>query len=169
MEKGLLHFFIITLLLTGSFRAQSQSEVNPLLKLNFLIGEWTGVDEGNQNSDGGSTFYFNLDSNVIIRDNYANYPAADGRPAISHKDLMVIYKEKDSIKAAYYDNEGHIINYNVTADSAKAVFTSYAKPGEPQFRLSYVITGSSTLDCIFELAPPGKDFFTYLSGKLKKK
>lgn len=169
MDKRILLFFIIALLLPGSYRAQNKSEVNPLLKLDFLIGEWTGIDEGNQKSSGGSTFYFSLDSNVIIRNNYADYPAANGRPAISHKDLMVIYKAKDSIMASYYDNEGHIINYVISADSNKAVFTSVPREGEPQFRLSYVITGSTTLDCIFEIAPPGKTFFTYLTGKLKKK
>ena len=169
MNKKLLLFFSIVLLLTGSFRAQNKLEVNSLLKLNFLIGEWTGVDEVNQKSSGGSTFSFNLDSNIIIRNNYADYPAANDRPAISHKDLMVIYKAKDSIMASYYDNEGHIIKYSISVDSNKAVFTSVPVQGEPQFRLSYVIAGSTTLDCIFEIAPPGKAFFTYLTGKLKKK
>ncbi|MDP4117262.1 MAG: hypothetical protein Q8903_14090, partial [Bacteroidota bacterium] len=99
----------------------------------------------------------------------AYYPAANGKPEISHKDFMVIYKIADSIKAIYFDNENHIINYSVVADSGKAIFTSDASPNAPQFRLTYMLTSNDKMEIVFDIAPPGKTFFTYLAGKLKRK
>ena len=48
--------------------------------------------------------------------------------------------ENQPLKAIYFDNEGHVIHYDVsTPDSTTAIFLSETSPSAPQFRLVYVL------------------------------
>ncbi len=75
------------------------------------VGEG-GADPGQ--GVGGFTFSLDLQNTVVVRKNYADYPATKDRPAFSHNDLMVIYGEGEKMRAIYFDNEQHVINYTVT-------------------------------------------------------
>ena len=105
---------------------------------------------------------FDLQGNVLVRKNVATTPT--GR----HEDLMVIYPEAPGLRAIYFDNEGHVIHYRVTTAESQAVFTSEEGPG-PRFRLTYRKNGDGTVRIVFEIAPPGGDFKTYLEGTVRKK
>jgi hypothetical protein len=88
---------------------------------------------------------------------------------------MVVYRDSESgpPTALYFDSEGHVIHYSVTAssDQKRIEFVSEALPASPRYRLTYVITGSDTLTLKFEIAPPGKpdSFSTYIEAKAKRK
>jgi hypothetical protein len=88
---------------------------------------------------------------------------------------MVVYRDSDSgpPRALYFDNEGHVIRYLVTAssDQRRIEFVSEVLPSNPRYRLTYVRTGSDTLTLRFEIAPPGKpdSFSTYIEAKAKRK
>ena len=86
---------------------------------------------------------------------------------------MVVYKDGSSTRADYWDNEGHVIRYIVTLSDGgkKFSFVSDAVSGQPRFRLTYTITGASTLALAFEIAPPATpgDFKPYIKATAHKK
>ncbi len=140
----------------------------------FLIGEWVGEGGGDPGQGGGGfTFSTDLQDRILVRRNYAAYPATKDRPAFRHDDLMVIYREPGgSTKADYYDNEGHIIRYDIAFanDSNSVVFTSLASDSEPRYRLTYARIQSNSVSITFEIAPPGHPdkFREYIKAAAKK-
>src|SRR5215813_6506704 len=141
----------------------------------FLLGEWEGKGGGAPGQGaGGFTFSLDLQKRILVRRNHSDYPATDKQPAFSHEDLMVIYQETDKpARAIYFDNEGHIIHYNVefSPDQNSIVFLSELSPSTPQFRLTYNKESRNSLAIKFEIAPPGASgkFSTYLQAVVQKK
>src|SRR5262245_59780321 len=141
----------------------------------FLLGEWEGKGGGAPGQGaGGFTFALDLQKRILVRRNHSDYPATNKQPAFSHEDLMVIYQEADkSARAVYFDNEGHVIHYNVEFSPYhnSLVFLSEASPSVPQFRLTYSKAPGNSLAIKFEIAPPGASgkFSTYLQAVVQKK
>ena len=135
----------------------------------FLIGDWKGEGSGDPgNGAGGFSLYPDLQNTVLVRKNHAEYPEVKDRPAFSHDDLMIIYQDGKSIRANYYDNETHVINYNVlfSPDSGSVIFTSDLIPSAPRFRLTYAKAENGSLKILFDVAPPGKpeEFSKYIEA-----
>src|SRR5207344_2341135 len=130
-----------------------------LRPLGFLLGDWQ-ADRGGMpgEASGGFTFAPSLQDRVIVRTNYAEYPAASGKPASRHDDMMVLYAtESGELRADYYDSEGHFIRYVGTMPSAgELILVSEISSGAPRFRLTYELGPDGVLDGRFEVAPPGK-------------
>jgi hypothetical protein len=104
--------------------------------LRFLFGNWQAIDLPAGES-GGFTFKLGVQDHVVIRTNEAHYPAAGDRPASNHDDLLVIYREDGSLKADYFDSEGHVIRYVVDTPSTNvATFVSTRSAGQPRYRLT---------------------------------
>jgi hypothetical protein len=86
---------------------------------------------------------------------------------------MIVYQEGGKIRATYFDNEQHVINYSVTVsgDSSSVIFVSDASSSSPRFRLTNKKAGSDKIAITFEIAPPGKpDAFTrYIDAKARRK
>lgn len=147
----------------------------------FLLGEWTsGQSSGvpGQASKGSFSLTPDLGGQVLVRKNHAEYPAANGRPAIVHDDLMIIYHVPSATgrfatKAFYDDSEGHVIHYNVSfsPDKKQIVFLSEPSQGAPQYRLSYEDLQPGVAKVVFEIAPPNKpeQFATYVQATVKRK
>jgi hypothetical protein len=139
--------------------------------LDFLLGQWTGAGSGTPGSSTGS-FSFNRDlqGKVLIRRSFAEYPAAEGKPASRHNDLTIVYRDEVSgrLRATYYDNEGHVIAYSVTPADGRVVFESEPSEKEPRYRLTYARTGPSRLQLKFEIAPPRKPYSTYIDAEMQK-
>jgi hypothetical protein len=141
----------------------------------FLVGEWTGEGGGEPGKGSGRfSFAWDLQKKVLVRRNRAEYPAAQGRPAFSHEDLMVIYRADRGgpAKAIYFDSEGHVINYAATFsnDERTITFLSDTVPSAPRFRLSYTKGADDSMGIKFEIAPPGTPevFKTYLEGNARR-
>ena len=135
-----------------------------------LVGRWEAAP-GESGETGWTTFERALDGKVLVRKNHAAYPARDGRPAVSHDDLLVVSREGERTVADYWDNEGHRIHYAVSLEApGKLVFLSDVVPGAPRFKLTYAWTGEAPKQVAvgFEIAPPGspETFKPYLSGTL---
>ncbi len=149
-----------------------QPKDEPWAPLKFLVGEWIGVGDGQPGQGGGRcTFLPDLQGRVLVRKSYAEYPAAEGRPAFRHDDLMILYRDGGgALRADYFDNEGHVIRYSVRATGDSAEFVSEASADAPRFRLTYVKSGPDELSLKFEIAPPGKPdaFKAYLDAKLRR-
>jgi hypothetical protein len=143
---------------------------DPYAQLRFLIGEWVADGPATAGS-GHFEFAPDVQGKVLVRRNHAEYPAANGRPAASHDDLLVIYQEGKP-HAIYFDSEGHIIRYDVETGAADAVtFVSESATGMPRYRLSYKKLPDGRLSGKFEIAPPGKpeEFKAYLEWTAKRK
>ncbi len=134
--------------------------------LSFLLGRWVG--EGLQaGSSGEFSFEKALEGKILLRKNIARIPGPDGKTAL-HEDLLVVSGETGTLRADYFDNEGHVIRYAVEASPHQVRFLS-AGPG-PRFRLTYLRTGEDTVEIRFEIAMPDKpeQFKVYQSGKARR-
>ena len=137
----------------------------------FLMGTWIGEGTGKPGEgSGGFSFTSDIQNTLLIRKSFAEYPAANGRPAFRHDDLTVVYREAGKgIRAMYYDNEGHVISYGIsfTADSSSLVFVSDPSKDAPRFRFTYTKQGTDTLGLLFEMAPPGapEKFSPYITAR----
>jgi hypothetical protein len=139
----------------------------------FVLGEWIGEGAGAPGEGtGGFSFLTDLQGRILVRKNHTEFPAAGERPAFGHEDLMIVAQEPEGTKAVYWDNEGHVIRYDVEiAADGSITFTSPIRAGDPRFRLSYRKLGDDRLGIRFETAAPDKpdDFKIYLDGTARKK
>ena len=131
--------------------------------LNWLVGRWVGEGGGAMTGKGDFSFLPDNDGHLLIRRNVADYPPQNGKPALHHEDLMVIYREGGTLKATFWDNDDKVIRYSLSATPEAAVFLSDPGPG-PRFRLTYKPTAQG-LSGQFEIAPPNApdQFKTYLA------
>lgn len=109
---------------------------------------------------------------MIVRTNYAEYPASGERPELPHDDLMVVYVAAGgAVRADYYDSEGHVVRYSVRSPAVDgALFVSDVAAGEPRYRLSYKLEPSGVLKGDFAIAPPGQPeaFRPYLAWQASR-
>jgi len=152
-------FTTLAIVLLLAVAGPGQAALSPqLAPLAFLVGEWVTPAGEAGGSAGTATFAAGLQGRVLVRTSYAEYPATSSRPASRHDDLLIVYAaENGALRADYYDNEGHVIRYAVQAPSpGQALFVSDASPGNPRYRLQYVLAPGGVLHGRFEIAPPGK-------------
>jgi hypothetical protein len=175
MKRGAVLALVLALS-GGVLRAgQASPPADPWTRLNFMVGEWQGVGTGAPGEGvGGTSFTFALDRNVLVRKNWATYPAKPGAATgNSHEDLMVIYPAPggSGLKAIYFDNEGHVIQYAASfpGPAGEVVFESDPDSAGPRFRLDYALAADGKLTVIFSIAIPGSDFKEYARGVLAKK
>ncbi|MBI5266773.1 MAG: hypothetical protein HY851_06020 [candidate division Zixibacteria bacterium] len=153
--------------------AQDAMVVEQWADYRFLIGDWM-ADNPEDQGKGECSFALDLQNKVIIRKNHAEIPASKDHPATVHDDLLIMYWANIyTLKADYYDSEGHIIHYTstVSLDKDTVSFTSEQSDQAPQYRLSYVKIGDGKVAGTFEFAPPGKPgaFSPYLKWTMHRK
>jgi len=124
--------------------------------LAFLIGTWEG-----RTADGTTgTYSFQPELHEHILARHSINPACKD---CAHSDLLYVYQDlpNQSYKAIYFDNEGHVIHYDVTTPTpTTAVFLS-VQPG-PQYRLTYELK-DSTMHGKFQIKLPAQtEFKSYL-------
>ncbi len=141
--------------------------------LHVLLGQWVGVGEPGEGT-GWFSFTPDVQEQVLVRKNHANYPATTDRPAFSHDDLMIVYRDSSAkeLRAIYFDNEGHVIHYTVAVlEGGKTIqFLSEISPSRPGYRLTYTLMSGDTLTLTFEIAPPGMPptFSTYIEARAQR-
>jgi len=140
--------------------------------LQFLVGKWAGEGGGGPGQGGGAfSFLPDLQNRILVRKSFAEYPAAKGKPAFRHDDLMIVYRDEAShdLRAIYFDSEEHMIQYSVKpAEAGAAVFESAPSATGPRYRMTYTPSGAASAKFKFEIAPPGKDFTTYIEAALHR-
>ncbi len=165
--------FIIIFILLSSMASFAQHDSNMWERFEYLIGTWEGEGNGKPGQGKGIfSFKLDLDKNILLRTSHSEYPPMQGRPAATHNDLMIIYRDSMGApnKAIYFDNEQHVINYSITfSENKNIVFTSDKIPNSPRFRLTYKVIDDVTVDTIFEISKDGEHFFTYIQGKSKRR
>jgi hypothetical protein len=163
MKTKLILATLLITLSSSSFCQQDQTWE----KWVFLMGEWKGEGSGQPGQGGGVfSFQYDLNKNILVRKSHSEYPGQDGKKAI-HDDLMIVYPENngDSFKAIYFDNEKHVINYNIAFAVKSVILTSQKSAGTPIFRLTYNLLDSNTVNTKFEMSQDGEKFMPYIEGK----
>jgi hypothetical protein len=147
------------------------AERRSLEAIQALIGDW--VAKGRRTRPRRRRILLSIRSakDVIVRKNYAEYPAQNGRPAFRHDDLVIIYLDDASKRprAIYFDSEGHTIRYAITVSGDSLVFES--EPGEPgtHYRLTQTPSGGR-LSGKFESHAPGEaQYKTYIEFTARRK
>jgi hypothetical protein len=159
------------ILVVGLAAPLVRAQADAFAPLAFLLGDWRAIDTPAGES-GAFSFRLGVQDHVIVRTNEADYAATAEHPASRHDDLLVIYRENGSLKAEYFDSEGHVIRYAVEPRGGTAVvFVSDPNPREPRYRLTYRAEPGGVLAGSFEIAAPGSpDAFTpYLAWKARKR
>jgi len=166
LRRALGSVSLALIMSSGTARGESPA---PLAPFQFLLGQWEGIGD-QAGATGGFTFATSVQDRVIVRTNYSNTPANNGKPASRHDDLMVIYTDGGVVKADYFDSENHVIRYVAQARPGEVVFVSEARASEPRYRLSYTRSSATTIKGTFEIAPPGRPdaFSPYLTWAAQK-
>lgn len=170
--------FLTAILFATCLLAQKPSTstpTNPWKQLEFLIGTWDAKTQGGAagaSSSGAYSFQTELRNHVLARHTATSGCKGPADFNCEHGDLLYIYPEAagQSYKAIYFDNEGHVIHYDVSTPTAtSAIFLSSATQPGPQFRLSYELKGS-TMFGKFQMRMPGQsEFQSYLEWSGDKK
>jgi hypothetical protein len=136
-----------------------------------LVGDWVAEPTGKpgEPASGTASFAFDLDGQVLIRKNHAHLEPRAGEPSGAvHDDLLVIAREGGGLRATYWDNEGHVIRYTVTATPERITLESEPGPG-PRFRLTYQPRLDGKVAVTFSMAPPGGELKPYQSGVMRRR
>jgi hypothetical protein len=144
--------------------------------LQFLLGDWVGEGGGAPGqSAGGFSFQPDLQRQILVRKSRAEYPATKDRPAFANDDLTILYPQPGTglLRAIYFDNEGHVVNYTVevSGDRSTVQFVSDPSVSGPRFRLTYRRTGEDSLAIQFEISKPGQpdSFAPYIQAGARRK
>lgn len=152
------------LFLLAGEAAPAPEAADPWSGMRFLLGEWTTGGDVPGEPSGSCSFALDLDGKILVRKNRAVYAAKPGEKAgTTHDDLLIVHSAPGGLVATYFDNEGHVIEYQVSTSDAGVTFESPEKTPGPRYRLVYEKKDGSTIAGAFSIAPPGKSFRTYLS------
>jgi hypothetical protein len=130
----------IAFMLLGIAGLSAQTDSSPLKPLAFLEGTWEAkTQQGTAGATAAGTYTFvkELGGHILAR----HSATADCKGPTSfdcdHNDLFYVYQDGQALRAIYFDNEGHVIHYNVMSGPNNAEFLSDPSIPGPQFRLVY--------------------------------
>lgn len=169
-------YFLFVIFSCGSLVAQTppSNASESFRALSFLEGTWDANVQNNAavTESGRYTFQRELNGHILARHGTTDPNCkAPANFDCSHSDLLYVYQDdSDSpLKAIYFDNEGHVIHYNVfTPSPTSVVFVSAPGPG-PTFRLTYVLS-ANVMTGKFEMQMPGQSIWhSYLEWSGSRK
>jgi hypothetical protein len=146
-----------------------RQEADPFQPISFLVGTWEAgaINNPSVTAVGAYTFQTELNGHVIARHSISDTARCKG-PAdfnCEHSDMLYIYADAPGqpLRAIYFDNEGHVIHYAVTAPTpTSAEFLSDPHQPGPQFRLLYELKGT-VMSGKFQMRMTGQpDWKSYL-------
>jgi hypothetical protein len=133
--------------------------------LRFLQGTWEAKTAGGPEVSGSYSFKTELEGHVLARHSSSDKCKGPAGFDCDHHDLLYIYQDAPGqpLKAIYFDNEGHVIHYDIfTSGAAKVTFVSSGSAPGPRFRLVYELR-ESVLSGKFQGQMPGQaDWKSYL-------
>ena len=155
--------------------AQNPAKPDPWAGVRFLIGSWEAKTTGGvaqAQASAGYSFRLELRDHVLARHTRSGACIAPDDFDCQHNDLLYIYPAVNgqTLEAIYFDNEGHVIHYDVSTPKAgTAVLLSDASQPGPQYRLSYELA-DGVMSGKFELKMPGQaEFISYLEWGGKRR
>ena len=148
--------------------AQTPPAQDPFKALSFLEQNWEANTNGYAGVKSAGTYTFRRELGGHILARRATSDVACKGPAdfdCGHGDMLYIYQDAPGqpLKAIYFDNEGHVIHYNVsTPVPSSVVFLSEPSGGAPQFRLTYEMKGALLLGKFQSQMPGQSEWKSYL-------
>jgi len=155
--------------------AGTPAPADPWQPLRFLIGTWEAKTEGGAAGAAGSgtyTFQLELRDHVLVR--HCSSAGCKGNADFDceHGDILYIYRDGPGrpYRAIYFDNEGHVIRYEVTTPApGSAVFLSDASQPGPRYRLTYELRQSAMHGKFQMRMPAQSEFRSYLEWSGEKR
>jgi hypothetical protein len=146
---------------------------DPWSGVRFLFGDWKVASGGGTPGEavsGGFIFRLDLDGHVAVRRNHSEYaPKAGEKVGVKHSDLMVVAPTATGLRATYWDNEGHVIQYAVRPENGGVTFESDPGAPGPRFKLVYERKDENELGITFFIASPGRQYQAYVSGRATRR
>jgi hypothetical protein len=157
------------IVLSAGLRAQDSFK-----PLAFLEGTWDAKASGATGAAASGTYTFRRDLKGHILARLSSTTDCKGPASYDcdHGDLLYVFEDAPGqpLKAIYFDNEGHVIHYNVSTPTASSVeFLSDVSIPGPQFRLVYELK-DARMSGKFQVRAPGKsEWMSYLEWSGAKK
>jgi len=146
---------------------------DPWSDVRFLFGDWKMTRGGGTPGEaisGGFAFRLELDGHIAVRRNQSEYAPKPGeKVGVQHSDLMVLTPTASGLKATYWDNEGHVVEYAVKGENGVVTFESDPAAPGPRFKLVYERQSEDELTIAFSMAQPGGKYQTYVSGRATRR
>lgn len=159
--KVIARFLLLILAAAAGAQSAPPSATDSWSDLAFLEGTWQAKATGDAGVTAMGTYSFKPELGDHILARHSTSAAGCKGPATfdcEHGDLLYIYRDAPGqpLKAIYFDNEGHVIHYDVsTPTPATAIFLSDGSQPGPQFRLSYELKGV-VMAGKFQMRMPGQ-------------
>lgn len=165
--------FFLNLIVVFLFVPMIASAEDAFAALQFLVGHWE-AEPSAAVTVARTDFTSDLQGKAIVRHNHAEYPAASGKPAYTHDDMLVVYREVKPVatKGLYLDSNGYYARYTITSSApGQATFVSDVIPGFPRYRTTYSLLPDGRLSTNIEVSPVGKSnayapFLQWLSKRV---
>lgn len=164
MIKALMAGASLCVIVMAQGTPNQEQPADPWSTLRFLLGTWEARTQGGSAGAavaGTYTFQLEFRNHVLARHSSSAGCKGPADFDCEHGDLLYVYQESAGkpLKAIYFDNEGHVIHYEVTTPAPNtAVLVSAASPIGPQFRLTYELKGS-VMAGKFQIRMPGQSGF----------
>jgi hypothetical protein len=152
-----LKIFLYALIIS-SFLPIIASAQDAFAALQFLVGDWE-AEPSPAVTVAKTNFALDLQGKAIVRHNHVEYPPAAGKPAYTHDDMLIAYREVKpaATKGLYLDSDGYYARYTVTSKApGQVVFVSDLIPGFPRYRTTYALLPDGRLSTTIEASPAGK-------------
>jgi uncharacterized protein YaiE (UPF0345 family) len=151
----------------------AQTGSSALKPLTFLEGTWeakTQQGTAGATAVGTYTFVRELGGHILARHSATADCKGPASYDCDHVDLLYVYQDGSALKAIYFDNEAHVIHYDVsTPDPNKVLFLSDPSIPGPQFRLAYE-RKDAVMSGKFQMRMPGQtEWKSYLEWSGAKK
>lgn len=154
--------------LSAQSGAPAPAKADPWVSLRFLVGSWQAKTTGGvaqAQTSASYAFRLELRDHILARHSSIGSCASPDDFDCRHSDLLYIYPGTggSGLQAIYFDNEGHVIHFDVTIPKPNSVlFLSQAAQPGPQYRMTYEFV-QGVLSGKFEIRMPGQaDFVSYL-------
>ena len=150
--------FCFAIILSGQ---TTQHTASPLDSLKFLEATWDAKTPGGPAGppvSGTYVFRRELNGHVLARHSSSDSCKGPSDFDCDHHDLLYIFADSGApqLKAIYFDNEGHVIHYDVSMPTPTSVvmMSDPAVPG-PRFRLSSELK-DAVMSGKFQMQMPGQ-------------
>jgi hypothetical protein len=169
-----MKYTILALLFTSWLAGQTTA---PALTnwdaLKFLEGTWLAQTPGSASGpavSGTYDFKKELGGHILARHSSSDGCKGPSDFDCDHHDLLYVFQDAPGqpLKAIYFDNEGHVIHYDVSVPEPETVVFLSNGPG-PKFRLTYQLK-NSRMSGKFQMQVPGQmEWKSYLEWSGLKK
>ena len=152
------------------------SAEDPWASLRFLEGTWearSAAGSSGAQVSGSYTFKRELREHILARRTDDDTTCKGPKDFdCRHRDLLYVFQEAQGqpLEGIYFDNEGHVIHYEVSAPKENTVIFLSPESAGPQFRLVYELK-DAVMSGKFQMQMPGQaDWKSYLewAGRRKK-